>query len=198
MENVLYIVIIILLVAAMFAWYRSRQLPADFPYQSQDRLLTEAEISLYRSIQQSLSLHRKTEDLIVFAKVRIADVINPGKSLDGNDWQDALGRISSKHFDYVICAAEDSQIRLLVELDDGNQRSVKKLRRDHFLDQVCASASLPLLRIPVQQGYEPEELWQSISTKLLRLTSGSEIETGEAGESAAFQQKTANQGVPGA
>lgn len=168
MENVLYIVIIALLIVAIFAWFRSRQLPSDFPYQSQGRLLTPSEMSFYHAIQNTLLAHRNVDDLAVFAKVRIADVISPGKALVGTDWQDANARISSKHFDFVICSAEDSQIRLIVEGDAGNQRSVKKLRRDHFLDQVCASASLPLLRVPAQPNYDAEELWSNISSKLLK------------------------------
>ena len=168
MENVLYIVIIALLIVAIVAWFRSRQLPSDFPYQSQGRLLTSSELAFYDALQSTLSERRHLDDLVVFAKVRIADVINPGKALMGTDWQDAYARISSKHFDYVVCSAEDSQIRLIIEGDAGNQRSVKKLRRDHFLDQVCASASLPLLRVPAQPDYDAEELWTNISSKLLR------------------------------
>lgn len=196
MENVLYIVILALLLGTILAWFRTRQSTSDFPYQPQSRLLTKTEAELYQSIQQTLNSHRNLDDLMVFAKVRIADVINPGKALVGNDWQDAYGRISSKHFDYVVCTAEDSQIRLIIELDDGNQRSVKKLRRDHFLDQICASASVPLLRIPAQQGYDLEALWLTINAKLLKVPNA--IDAGIDEKSSSFQQKPADQGAPGA
>lgn len=167
MENVLYIVIVSLLIAAILAWFRSRQLSPDFPYQSQGRLLSESEVSLYQAIRDTLQQHSNSDDLCVFAKVRIADVVNPGKAITGNEWQEAYERINGKHFDFVICSVADSQIRLIVEGIETNQRSVKKLRRDHFLDQVCASASLPLLRLSVQKVYDHDELWSQVSSKIL-------------------------------
>ena len=85
MENVLYIVIAVLLIVAIFFWRRSRGQPSDFPYQSQGRLLSAAEVTLYQAIQNTLSEHRQIDNLMVFAKVRIADVICPGKALVGAD-----------------------------------------------------------------------------------------------------------------
>lgn len=170
MENVWYIVIVGLLIIAIFAWFRSRQLPADFPYQSQGRLLSDPEVKFHQALLETLQKHGDTEDMIVFAKVRIADVISPGKAVSGSEWQDAYERISSKHFDYVICSAADSQIRLIIESSEPNQRSVKRLRRDHFLDQVCASASLPLLRLPMQDSYDQDALWSQIASKVLSST----------------------------
>lgn len=167
MENVWYIVIVGLLIIAIFAWFRSRQLPTDFPYQSQGRLLSDAEIKFHQALRDTLQEHGETDEMVVFAKVRIADVISPGKGVSGSEWQDAYERISSKHFDYVICSAADSQIRLIIENSEPNQRSVKRLRRDHFLDQVCASASIPLLRLPMLDTYDQKALWSQITSKVL-------------------------------
>jgi hypothetical protein len=45
-----------------------------------------------------------------------------------------------------------------IELDDRSHEAEDRQARDAFVDRVFASASLPLLHVPVQKGYDLAEL----------------------------------------
>lgn len=61
-------------------------------------LLTPAERSFYGVLISAVG-----DSALVFSKVRVADVLKPQKGLDRSNWQRAFNRISSKHFDFVLC-----------------------------------------------------------------------------------------------
>ena len=41
----------------------------------------------------------------------------------------------------------------MLELDDSSHKKGKRQERDAFLEQACAAAGLPLLRMPTKKGY---------------------------------------------
>jgi len=80
----------------------------------------------------------------VFTKVRMADVLQPYQER-GRSWWRAFNRISAKHFDFVICRANDLQVLCVVELDDSSHASAKRQARDRFVDEICLG--IPRFRI---------------------------------------------------
>lgn len=94
----------------------------------------------------------------VFGKVRVADVVAVGRAVGPRQRQGAFNRISAKHFDFVLCTKDELRIVGVVELDDRSHRAKRRRERDSFLERVCGSISLPLIRIPAQRTYSPEAL----------------------------------------
>lgn len=134
---------------------------AQYHYRRLPYLLSKAERSFYGALIQA------TEDTgLVFAKVRVADVLQPRRGGGRSDWQRAFNAISSKHFDFVICDPRDCAYLLAVELDDSSHASAKSQTRDRFLNAACESAELPLLRVPAQRAYSITGLRESIETAL--------------------------------
>ena len=90
----------------------------------------------------------------VFGKVRVADIaaIKPG--LGASASQGALNRIALKHFDYVVCRADDLTVVCAVELNDKSHAGQRARARDDLLQRVCQAIGLPLLVIPAKQAYE--------------------------------------------
>ncbi|MBR9884403.1 MAG: DUF2726 domain-containing protein [Oceanospirillales bacterium] len=43
----------------------------------------------------------------LFGKVRVADLLEPEPSRNRSQWQKAFNRTIAKHFDFVICKADD-------------------------------------------------------------------------------------------
>ena len=118
------------------------------PYTNRETLFSPAERSFYLALRQAVGSHG-----IVFAKVRLADLIKPIKGLDKKQWQKAFNRISSKHLDYVICDPSDLSVKFVVELDDKSHQRKDRINRDLFLDQACLSAGLNLYRFRARRAY---------------------------------------------
>jgi hypothetical protein len=98
----------------------------------------------------------------VFGKVRVADVASVKATGSRSAWQRAFNRISSKHFDFVMCARDDLSIKAAVELNDRSHGSRKRQERDQFLIELCRSISLPLIIVPAQQSYSVAKLREKV------------------------------------
>lgn len=103
---------------------------------------------------------------LIFAKVRVADVLAPPKGLDPSARTRAFNRISAKHFDFVVCEPGDCSVQLAVELDDSTHSRAKRRNRDRFLDDACESAGLPLLRIRNARAYSVAEIRRQIEQQV--------------------------------
>jgi len=128
-----------------------------FAYRISDKFLSNAERSFYGVLVQAVR-----DDYLVFAKVRIADVLSVGRGLNRSNWQRAFNAISSKHFDFILCDTEGVLVKLVIELDDASHNSGKRKKRDTLVDNACHSAALPILRIKAAHAYSVIELRQMI------------------------------------
>ncbi len=98
-------------------------------------------------------------------QVRMADV------LDARPYSHAaFHRISSKHFDFVLCDPATTRPLMVIELDDSTHRRADAQARDAFKDAACRAAGLPILRVPVQPGYDPAYLQKRISETIFPST----------------------------
>jgi hypothetical protein len=117
-------------------------------YESIPTLFTPAERSFYGVLNLAVG-----DRLIVFGKVRVADVITTRKGLSNSDRQIGRNKIDRKHFDFVLCKPDDLSIVCAVELDDSSHNSKKRMERDKFLNSACASANLILHHFQAKSSY---------------------------------------------
>ena len=129
------------------------------PYFRRRYLLTKSESRFYDI------LRRIVRDHVVFAKVRLADVV------DADDrhryWQANFNRVCSKHLDFLVC---DSLFRPLIaiELDDPSHRRQDRRKRDDDVDRLLEAVSLPLLRVFVRKTYDSDLIARLLLMKLKR------------------------------
>ncbi len=121
----------------------------NFKYKSLGRLFSAAEHSFYLVLKQALS----DDDYEIFAKVRIADVLTPESGLSRKNWNAAFYRITSKHFDYVLCSKDTLVVVAVIELDDQSHNLIKARARDVFVQKACDTAGLKLIRFPCKSNY---------------------------------------------
>jgi hypothetical protein len=126
---------------------------ASFKYRTKDRFLSPAEHSFFLVLHQLLS-----DKYAVFPQVRIADVLQPKDK--GNF--SALNKITSKHFDFLLCDKQTLMIVAAVELDDQSHRRNDRIARDYFLNSACQSAGLQLIRFPCKSVYQLTEVREKI------------------------------------
>lgn len=130
-----------------------------FPYKKSGPLFSPAERSLLGVLDMAIG-----QDYRILGKVRVADVVEVSGTVGRSAWQTAFNRISSKHFDYVLCDKENLTVICAIELNDKSHNSRKRQRRDEFIEGVCRAANLPLITIPAKAAYSVLEIRDSIQT----------------------------------
>lgn len=125
-----------------------------FPYARCAALFTPAERAFLGVLQRAAG-----NEFQIFAKVRLGDIIQPRPGLSRQRFFQALGRVTSKHVDFVLCDPRTFEILLAIELDDRtHQTDPRRRERDIFVDGALAAAAVPLLRVPVQRSYDVRAL----------------------------------------
>ena len=116
-------------------------------------LFTPAEVNFYRTL-----LHVVPDEYQIFGKVRIADVLQPQKKLQGRAWHEAFGKICAKHLDYVICRRDDLAIICAVELNDRSHQLPERQERDRFVRAIFQNSKIRLIEVEAKRNYDLKEL----------------------------------------
>lgn len=137
--------------------------PAPRTYGLQAALLSPTEREFFAALDRV-----KREDLDVFAKVRVADIIRvlPESAATRRDFLRAFGPIAQKHFDFVLIRRSDSRPIMAIELDDKSHRLADRVARDTLLDRVAAESGLPLVRFPAAAHYSTITIADKLTARL--------------------------------
>ncbi len=98
-----------------------------------------------------------------FAKVKIADVLAPGRGKQRQNWLAQYAALKEVTFDFVLCDAKSLTIQAAIALEYG-QRGART--RDQLIDTACQATGLPLLRFPAQRHYPQEPLQAALTAAL--------------------------------
>jgi hypothetical protein len=130
-------------------------------YQVRPSLLTKAERSFYGALRQAVR-----DEWLIFAKVRLSDIVTVPRGVAG--WQTQFNRGQSKHADFILCDAATLRVVAAIELDDASHQRVDRQERDAFVEEVFATAKLPLIRVPAKQAYTIESVRSLLTRHLER------------------------------
>lgn len=100
-------------------------------------LLTKNEWYEYKKLKQ----YAAEKQLQVCPKVRLLDLIEPKQ---GKGYMSALGKIQSKHVDFVI-TDPDLRIKAILELDDNSHNTADRKERDQFVDMILSSVGYKVI-----------------------------------------------------
>ncbi|NJK34557.1 MAG: DUF2726 domain-containing protein [Oscillatoriales cyanobacterium SM2_2_1] len=159
----LTIVVIAVMVIAIFVGFRpkpnktSDPSTQEYSYKVRGALLTPAEVRFYRALKESVG-----DRLVIFSKVRVADVLTPETGLNKSHWQRAFNKISAKHFDFVLCDPDELTVSVVIELDDRSHQKPSRMDRDNFLNLAVQSSELKMLRFTVKAAYSVLEIESKI------------------------------------
>jgi hypothetical protein len=127
---------------------------AALPYVRRKYFFSAAERSFYEILRRLAPGHT------VFAKVRLADLVNVTKG--ASSWQSHFNRIDRKHLDFILCDGDLAPV-VAIELDDRSHDDEERQSRDLFVDRVLASVSLPIVRVRAKHAYKLEEVRRALS-----------------------------------
>jgi very-short-patch-repair endonuclease len=142
----------------------SQEKATTFLQTQRQYLLSVGEKKFYDALIAALDSTR----YIIFAKVRIADIIET--NLDRADpmyWK-KLAPINQKHIDFLLVSRSDTTPLLAIELDGGSHTDKARLKRDAFVDSVFHNAGIPILHIPVKGFYQYNDLRSEIETTITK------------------------------
>jgi hypothetical protein len=127
------------------------------PFSRRKHLLTKNELSFYEVLRSAMY------DYVVFAKVRLADLIDANER--HRHWQANFSRICAKHIDFVICN-DDSKPVIAIEVDDKSHERADRVARDSDVDRLFQAVGFPLIRMPMQTTYDFEQVRKLVTAGL--------------------------------
>lgn len=158
----MYIIIIIVLIGVIT--YLEKKIQTNNPsaeetmkvnaykkdFEKKEYLLTPTELKFYKLLKTI------TEELnyTLFTQIALYEIVNCKNFKNFN-------KIKSKSIDFVI-TEKNCKIKLCIELDDKTHNANKRIERDNFINNMFKELDIKLLRIPVQNFYNLEELKQKI------------------------------------
>lgn len=119
-------------------------------YQKKIYLLTQNELKFYKLLK---SITDKN-NLNLFSQVSLYEVIN-AKDIK------SFNKIKSKTIDFVITDT-NCRVKLCIELDDSTHIRENRQKRDEFVDKLFNTLDIKLIRIPVQNFYNLNDLEQKV------------------------------------
>lgn len=168
MLSLIVFVIVIVLIANFVEIFLGRRrksfdnLPDKdkFPYRKKDYLLTVAERKFFEILEKIAIEH----DSYLFVKVRLEDLLWLPKNTENKlKWR---GYVRSRHIDFVLCDKENIRPFCAIELDDSTHNTIKAQGIDKMKDKILTAAGLPILRLPVKNFYDQNEISARIAAVL--------------------------------
>lgn len=142
-----YLLLLVILVVVIFAISKSLDLRKEaFPYKVKKSILSSAELNFYNQ----LKYHTNEFDVIILAKVRLADIVSVKKIKDRIKY---WNKIQAKHIDFIICTIDSTPI-VGIELDDRSHKLKSAYQNDTFKNKLFEEIGISLFRIPCSSNYD--------------------------------------------
>lgn len=120
-------------------------------YVKKDYLLTQTELKFYKILKQITD----EMNLTICTQVALYEII---KNIEYKDFN----KIKSKTIDFVI-TEPNLKIKFCIELDDYTHNKKNRIERDTFVNKLFEDLNIKLIRIPVKNFYNIDELKNKIN-----------------------------------
>ena len=147
----------LLVLAVIFVYVRRTR--RELPYLADDFLFSPEQLAFKRVLDEAAG-----DSCAVYGQIRVADVIGVRAGVSRREFDRAYARVGERCFDFLICERRTAAILCAVNLV-RRARTTGPLPQD-ALDEVCQAAQLPFLRIPEEDGYDPEAISAAIRDAL--------------------------------
>jgi len=128
-------------------------------YQRQNFLLSQEEKQLYAALYQAVG-----EDYVIFAKIRVDDLVSPRSSPKGDQAWEELEALEETHFNFVLSSKTDLSIACAIQLIQHKTHDQKtNPTGGALLKVICQSAGLPLVRLEAGPFYDTVDIREAIA-----------------------------------
>ena len=155
---VIILFIIVAILEAIVAEKKSNEVNENINYNEKytkkEYLLTQTELKFYKLLKQITD----ELNLVICPQVTLYQIVQNKNYKDFN-------KIQNKSIDFVI-TEPNLKVKLCIELDDYTHKKDKRVKRDEFINKLFNDLEIKLIRIPVQNYYNLEELKRKIEESL--------------------------------
>lgn len=130
-------------------------------YHARKFLCTQSERTFYEALREAIGY-----EFLICPKVRLGDILWLDEKKESQHEKLFATQILCKHVDFLLCEKWMLKPVLAIELDDRGHSRFDRSEQDEFKNRAFAIASLPLLRVKVQERYPPKELRAEILAKM--------------------------------
>ena len=147
--------------AALFGIVRiSQSRVQQYPYMAKQFFFSNAEASFYHFLKRLLQ-----ENPLIFPHVTLRDLVSVS-GVPKSEFYKYHNQIDRKQVDFLLVNTNDLKPLLVIELDDSTNQRQDRVERDRFVEKVLAVAQIPIVRIPVRNSYDANEISDMIKQKL--------------------------------
>lgn len=130
---------------------KTKQYYNNNSYAKKEYLITNTELIFYMKLKQAADELK----LLVCPQVSLYEIITCNNKADFN-------KISRKTIDFVI-TNQALKILCCIELDDSTHNLPERIERDNFINNLFKQTNIKLIRIPVKQNYNIEEIKKALT-----------------------------------
>lgn len=141
-----YLIIGAIIIILLLILLSTKPNKSKYQYKAKEYFLSKNELNFYQSLQKAI----ESSDLVIFSKVRLADIIEP--KVHDSTWQAHFNKICSKHVDFLLCDTKTYTPKLIIELDDKSHDRADRQERDSFVDQALGQAGIPIIHTRKSEG----------------------------------------------
>ncbi|MHB0817068.1 DUF2726 domain-containing protein [Stutzerimonas stutzeri] len=120
------------------------------PYQLRRPVLQAEERELLALLQQAVA-----NDYLILCKIRVAEVAEVTAIPRRAPWYQATNRISAGCFDFLLCDRQTLDPVCAIEMEPASEDNA-------FLDELCETIALPLVRLPAEKARAYSEVRAAI------------------------------------
>lgn len=155
---IVFVILLLLIFGTVLIFFSPKTRKERYHYAKREYLFDKYEKEFYLVLREAL---RET-DLVVFPKVRMGDFIKVRSMSDNSLWWKENNKILRKHIDFLICNEYYFNPLAVIELDGYSHTKQKNKKIDNFKDEACKVAGIPMIRVPIQSGYNKEDLKSTV------------------------------------
>jgi very-short-patch-repair endonuclease len=165
---IIVVVVVVIVLVLLKGLWRGKVSPAvegdDLPYEARDALMTPSERSFFGVLEQVVDATKYR----ICPQITLASLVTVKRGTSA--YQSYHNKIDRKTVDYVLVTRDTLEPRLAVELDDSTHDRESRKERDAFVDDVLATAELPLLHVKARSADNPKALAEEINGALTAQT----------------------------
>jgi Protein of unknown function (DUF2726) len=124
--------------------------PEKLPYCMREDFLSPAETSFYLVLKSVVGA-----GLVICPQAALSAIFFVPRSEYSQAYQNKIDR---KRVDFLLCNPKTLKPVFAIELDDSSYTRPDRQEQDAFVEEVFATAHLPLVRIAARQAYNTSEL----------------------------------------
>lgn len=161
MEFVLFLILALVVITALFATKLTDTHGNPYPFNQKKVLFTQVETAFLSLLEKAVG-----DDYKVVSRVKLTDVIEFKPGVNGKAKRAALNKAQNKQLDFVLLDKNTLNIVAAVDLVNNATKSGHKASKDWFVSGALETAGVPHIRMKVKTGYKPSEVRQAIMFKL--------------------------------